>query len=196
MSLVSTFAGSSFSPERMFRSTTAPVSKFLNLVRVNAAPLPGLTNWNSITVYGFPSIKTLRPLRISDVSYMAGSFTPRPLLLSNQLVCDIVDVDAAAHYRQLVQLGREEFLASAAPAALVRYRLEKEDPTSSGVHTLSIDEEIEETLPAGRDSPPLPTDLEVYPLTKKAGASFPDRITIGRTVNNDIVIADSSVSRL
>ena len=110
-------------------------------------------------------------------------------------MCDIVDVDAAAHYRQLVQLGREEFLASAAPAALVRHRLEKEDPTSSGVHTLSIDEEIEETLPAGRESPPLPTDLEVYPLTKKAGASFPDRITIGRTVNNDIVIADSSVSR-
>src|SRR5256885_44041 len=76
MSRVSTFAGSSFSPERMFRSTTAPVSKFLNLVRVNAAPLPGLTNWNSTTVYGFPSIKTLRPLRISDVSYMAQDVYP------------------------------------------------------------------------------------------------------------------------
>src|SRR6476469_8699953 len=72
MSRVSTFAGSSFSPERMLRSTTAPVSKFLNLVRVNAAPLPGFTNWNSMTVYGFPSISTLRPLRISDVSYMTG----------------------------------------------------------------------------------------------------------------------------
>src|SRR5881628_2198010 len=71
MSRVSTFAGSSFSPERILRSTTAPVSRFLNLVRVNAAPLPGLTNWNSMTVYGFPSISTLRPLRISDVSYMA-----------------------------------------------------------------------------------------------------------------------------
>src|SRR5678809_675099 len=70
MSRVSTFAGSSFSPERMLRSTTAPVSRFLNLVRVNAAPLPGFTNWNSMTVYGFPSISTLRPLRISDVSYM------------------------------------------------------------------------------------------------------------------------------
>src|SRR5215470_17929459 len=60
----------------MFRSTTAPVSKFLNLVRVNAAPLPGFTNWNSMTVYGFPSISTLRPLRISDVSYMAGHVYP------------------------------------------------------------------------------------------------------------------------
>src|SRR5215468_9471290 len=70
MSRVSTLAGSSFSPDRMLRSTTAPVSRFLNLVRVNAAPLPGFTNWNSMTVYGFPSISTLRPLRISDVSYM------------------------------------------------------------------------------------------------------------------------------
>src|SRR5690242_13920635 len=60
----------------MFRSTTAPVSRFLNLVRVNAAPLPGLTNWNSTMVYGFPSIKTLRPLRISDVSYMARRLYP------------------------------------------------------------------------------------------------------------------------
>src|SRR5512144_2406118 len=125
MSRVSTFAGSSFSPERMLRSTTAPVSKFLNFVRVNAAPLPGLTNWNSITVYGFPSIKTLRPLRISDVSYMAGDVYPvdhvpvkRDLPVAPS--CAIPSrVDAAAHYRQLLQLGREEFLASAAPAALV-----------------------------------------------------------------------------
>src|ERR1041384_1217277 len=76
MSRVSTFAGASFSPERMLRSTTAPVSRFLNLVRVKAAPLPGLTNWNSTTVYGFPSINTLRPLRISDVSYMTRHVYP------------------------------------------------------------------------------------------------------------------------
>ena len=105
-------------------------------------------------------------------------------------------MDAAAHYRQLLQLGREEFLASAAPAALVRYRLEGDEPTVSGVHTLSIDNEIEETMPHGRESPPGSGHLEVYPLTKKPGASFPDRITIGRTSNNDIVITDTSVSRL
>ena len=70
-----------------------------------------------------------------------------------------------------------------------------EAPTS-GVHTLSIDQEIEETLPHGRESPATNFNLEVYPLTKKPGASFPDRITIGRTANNDIVIADHSVSRL
>ena len=48
--LVSTSAGSSLSPERRLRSSTAPVSRFFIFVRVNAAPLPGLTNWNSMTV--------------------------------------------------------------------------------------------------------------------------------------------------
>jgi hypothetical protein len=105
-------------------------------------------------------------------------------------------VDAAAHYRQLVQLGREEFLASAAPAALVRHRTDLDSAPTSGVHTLSIDQHIEETLPHGRETPTGNWNLEVYPLTKKAGASFPDRITIGRTSNNDIVIPDGSVSRL
>lgn len=104
-------------------------------------------------------------------------------------------MDAAAHYRQLLQLGRDEFLAAAAPAALVRYKLDSEDPAAAGVTTLSLDEEIEETLPHGRvvleD-----VDLQIFPLSKKPGASFPDRITIGRTTNNDVVIADTSVSRL
>jgi hypothetical protein len=109
-------------------------------------------------------------------------------------------VDAAAHYRQLLRLGRDEFLASAAPAALVRYRAL--DPgLITGSHTLTVDEdfpeepEVDGTLPYGKELPP-ETDLDVYPLAKKAGASFADRITIGRTLNNDIVINDSSVSRL
>jgi hypothetical protein len=113
-------------------------------------------------------------------------------------------VDAAAHYRQLLQLGREEFLASAAPAAFVRRRGDVVDELTSGVHTLTIDDVdtyevdenvIEETRPHGRELPE-DVELEVYPLAKKPGASFPDKITIGRTSNNDVVIPDSSVSRL
>jgi hypothetical protein len=93
-----------------------------------------------------------------------------------------------------MQLGRDEFLASAAPAALVRYRGDSEaERENSGLHTMSIDQTIEETLPFGRD--PDTSDLELFPLTKKPQASYPDRITIGRTVNNDVVIADASVSR-
>ena len=117
-------------------------------------------------------------------------------------------MDASGHYRQLLQLGRDEFLASAAPAALVRYRQEGspfDEPSNIGIRTLTLDDDpadrsrseyvSEETLPYGKDLP-LEIDLELYPLVKKPGASFVDRITIGRTANNDVVIADTSISRL
>jgi hypothetical protein len=108
-------------------------------------------------------------------------------------------MNAAAQYRQLVQLGRDEFLAAAAPAALVRYRAALAPAAMTGAATLTIDGDHqadgEETLPHGKDLPD-DVDLEVYPLTKKPGASFPDRITIGRTTNNDVVVPDTSVSRL
>ena len=101
-------------------------------------------------------------------------------------------MDASEHYRQLLQLGREEFLASAAPAALVRYRKDGDElPSYTGVRTLTMDEDstqdargeyiTEETMPFGKDLPQ-EAELEVYPLAKKSGASFPDRITIGRTL--------------
>lgn len=110
-------------------------------------------------------------------------------------MCEIHAVDAAAHYRQLLQLGRDEFLASAAPAALVRYHADGDDAASGGLATLTLDEEIEDTLPHGRTMAET-VDFELFPLLKKPGAAFPDRITIGRTANNDVVIADTSVSRL
>jgi FHA domain len=107
-------------------------------------------------------------------------------------------VDQAAHYRNLAALGRDEFLASAAPAAFVRFKAIE----SSGdvpEQTLSMDEpveEVEETMPVGRVTLGDVVHMEIYPLAKKPGASFPDRITIGRTSNNDIVLAESSISRL
>jgi len=111
----------------------------------------------------------------------------------------VLAVDATAHYRNLVELGRAEFLASAAPAALVRYRSGR-GHLGEGATTLTLDQDaaetVEETLPHGKEYPITEeADLEIYPLTKKPGASFPDRITIGRTPNNDIVIVDHSVSR-
>jgi hypothetical protein len=108
-------------------------------------------------------------------------------------------MDAAAHYRHLLGLGRDEFLATAAPAALVRYRAPDAAPSMPGMTTLTLDRRVAETLddpaPHGR-VPPEPIEMEIYPLAKKPGASFPDRITIGRTSNNDVVITDASVSRL
>ncbi len=106
-------------------------------------------------------------------------------------------MDASAHYRQLIKLGRDEFLATAAPAALVRYRNEGA-ADGLGASTLTLDEPIDETLPMdgihGFNISDI--DMAIHPLAKKAGASFPDRITIGRTTNNDLAIADHSISRL
>ena len=105
-------------------------------------------------------------------------------------------MDVAAHYRQLVQLGRDEFLASAAPAALVRYRHD-DAPEFSGQSTLTLDEPHDETRPIGMELlDGLTYTIEIYPLAKKPGASFADKITIGRTPNNDIAINEHSVSRL
>jgi len=110
-------------------------------------------------------------------------------------------VDVAAHYRHLIALGREEFLAAAAPAAFVRYPsrvlvgLHSADRTlglQSAERTLTLDETVDVPTPG---SLPPETDLELFPLVKKPGASFADRITIGRTHNNDIAIIDHSVSR-
>jgi hypothetical protein len=119
-------------------------------------------------------------------------------------------MDAAAHYRHLLTLGREDFLAAAAPVVLVRYRAASPDSPDSTA-TLTFDDELgaraggaaepdlgetmDDSLSHGRLSAE-PSEMELYPLAKKHGASFRDRITIGRTANNDVVIADHSVSRL
>ncbi len=102
-------------------------------------------------------------------------------------------MDAAAHYRHLAALGRDEFLAAAAPAALVRYRPTDLTGADSSDRTLSL---TDETLPMGRVVLADLVDFDVYPMVKKPGASFPDRITVGRTSNNDIVVVDASISRL
>jgi Inner membrane component of T3SS, cytoplasmic domain len=119
-------------------------------------------------------------------------------------------MDAAAHYRHLLTLGREDFLAAAAPAVLVRQRGADAAPSATATQTLTFDyalgpdrptdlaRDLSDTVedPAPRALPAEPDDLELYPLVKKPGASFRDRITIGRTTHNDVVIADHSVSRL
>ena len=90
--------------------------------------------------------------------------------------------------------GGDEFLAAGAPGAFVRYR--ETGSTNNFDQTMTIDQDsVDETLPHGHYSVS-DIGLELYPLAKKPGASFPDRITIGRTSNNDICVADHSVSRL
>lgn len=108
-------------------------------------------------------------------------------------------MDATAHYRHLLTLGREEFLGSAAPAVFIRYRFVRRDLSVTGTKTVTFDHDHGETMDQegqGSRFTLEPSEIELYPLAKKPGASFPDRITIGRTVNNDVVIAEPSVSRL
>src|SRR5690606_29487295 len=52
----------------MLRSRTPPVSMFFILVRVNAWPFPGFTNWKSTTTYGWPSCRSFTPFLMSLVS--------------------------------------------------------------------------------------------------------------------------------
>jgi hypothetical protein len=110
-------------------------------------------------------------------------------------------MDASAHYRHLLTLGRDEFLAAAAPAVLVRHRPPDPENVSraAAAAALALDQDLRETVDGrmrhGKFTAEA-TEMEVYPLAKKPGASFPDRITIGRTANNDVVINEHSVSRL
>lgn len=114
-------------------------------------------------------------------------------------------MEPADHYLGLVKLGRDAFIASAAPAALVRVRPDSslgatgttpppglDDPSRESSVDLNMDTYV--GSPDGR--PRKQRRLEIYPLIKKPSAPFPDMITIGRTPNNDVVLKDSTVSRL
>jgi Inner membrane component of T3SS, cytoplasmic domain len=106
-------------------------------------------------------------------------------------------MDAAAHYKSLVRLGRQEFLAASAPAVLLRHVLHAWPPSTlvaAPITEMLNGEEI--TAPVHSTPPPRITDVEVYPLIKKPAAAFPGMITVGRTVNNDVVLANQSISRL
>ena len=103
------------------------------------------------------------------------------------------DVDQAERYLQLALLGRSAFLASSAPAALVRRRADGQDTDSDS--RPSIDEEVDTLVAPVLGRRRGPRGVEVYPLAKKPGASFADMITIGRTPNNDVVLRDVTISR-
>lgn len=102
-------------------------------------------------------------------------------------------MDQSERYLQLALLGRSAFLASAAPAALVRRRTEGSDGDPGDPR--GPDDEVETMVAPVLGQRRGPRAIEVYPLAKKPGASFADMITIGRTPNNDVVLRDVTVSR-
>lgn len=101
-------------------------------------------------------------------------------------------------YRSLVRLGRQEFLAASAPALFLRKVLNvwpPATPVAAPITEMIKGEEITAPVQAPPSSA-LMAQVEVYPLVKKPAAAFPELITIGRTVNNDVVLANHSISRL
>ncbi len=104
-------------------------------------------------------------------------------------------MDQADHYLQLALLGFDAFMASAAPAALVRARPNETSTPDEDSRDSSVDLE-NETMVGSAMGGKRRSRLEIYPLVKKAGAQFPGMITVGRTPNNDIVLRDVTVSRL
>ncbi len=100
-------------------------------------------------------------------------------------------VDQAARYRDLAKLDRAQFLLAAAPAALLRDHGGGDGPGSESTLTLA-DESIRPPSNGSASFDRSP----VYPVEKKPGASFPEMVTVGRTPNNDVALADPSVSRL
>lgn len=114
-------------------------------------------------------------------------------------------MEPADRYLGLVKLGRDAFIASAAPAALVRVRPDSSLGTAGttpppglddGGRESSVDLNMDTYVgpPAGHGK--RQRRLEIYPLLKKPSAPFPDMITVGRTPNNDVVLKDATVSRL
>lgn len=111
----------------------------------------------------------------------------------------------ADRYFQLSLLGREAFVKSVAPAALVRqFPSEPKNVQIGGSRDKERHDLLsgysEDTLLARLDSgirggSSTSGELQIYPLLKKPNAPFADMITVGRTDNNDVVLKDITVSR-
>jgi FHA domain len=107
-------------------------------------------------------------------------------------------MDDGPRYRSLVRLGRQEFLAASAPALFLRKVLvtwPPATPVAAPITEMLKGEDITAPVHVGTGAIQ-PSQVEVYPLVKKPAAAFPGKITVGRTVHNDVVLANHSISRL
>ena len=102
-------------------------------------------------------------------------------------------MDATLLYLRYCHLGRETFLAKASASLVVLGRAPPDDPAKPHqTADLDFDSVVTQTAMGKQVGGQA---LRVYPLQKQQGAPFSDMITIGRTPNNDVCIADGSVSR-
>src|SRR5215216_5157132 len=121
-----------FSPARKVRSTTAPVSRFLTLVRTNAPPLPGFTCWNSTMRQTPPSMPMCMPFLnwfVLTISAIASNLVESAEFLRERgqhlgpVVCDddeILDADPALARQVDARLDRHHVPGFERAAGLLR----------------------------------------------------------------------------
>jgi hypothetical protein len=89
-------------------------------------------------------------------------------------------------------------LAASAPALFLRKVLHAwppATPIAAPITEMLKEDEVTAPVNVAAVAGQLP-QIEVYPLIKKPSAAFPEKITIGRTIVNDVVLANHSVSRI
>ncbi len=102
-------------------------------------------------------------------------------------------MDTTLLYLGYCHLGRETFLEKASAALVILGEVPTEEPAKpQQTADPDFDAEVTQTAVGAQVGD---QTLRVYRLQKKEGAPFSDMITIGRTPNNDVCIADSSISR-
>lgn len=97
-------------------------------------------------------------------------------------------------------MTRDEFNAEHPHAFLLRHRGEDSGPQAWTFRTQTVASAPRALLERAENEnvrlAPEIADYEVYPVAKAPNNPWPERISVGRAKNNDVVLADNSVSKL
>ena len=109
-------------------------------------------------------------------------------------------MDRFGEYVALCRRGWEDFLKEGPTAALAFSRDQAFSAPRKHANTINLGAITQGMMAAARDGKSGPYtmpsgDLRVYEIAKREGTPHAQMITLGRTANNDIVLADASVSR-
>jgi hypothetical protein len=103
-----------------------------------------------------------------------------------------------SEWRHWRTLGRAEFATRFAHPFLLRRRLARTSgvPSSDFGDRMSFDTQVVDVPAAPPADVGRLTGARLVPVLKAPGHAFPDRISVGRATNCDIVLRDPSVSKL
>jgi hypothetical protein len=101
----------------------------------------------------------------------------------------LVDTDALA---ELADSTTRDAFAARFPHRFLVLQMTLADSLQVGFSTQVVDPVAAKRTATVRRSP----DIEVLPVLKAAGNPYPDRVSVGRARNCDVVLRDASVSKL